>query len=780
MTRSVTFNGVTRFRPGGITRVNADALNAVGVSAGGVLGLVGEADGGAPGSSGLVFLRDPSKAADMFKSGPLVDAIKLAFQSSGDPIIPGGAAQVAVYKTNTSTNSSVHLPSLSTNLVSTIAAVGSTATSVNVGATLVAGAMVDRWVQIQILASPGTPTFLRRIISNTTTAITLHAALPAVPAAADPVLIRSSLIKVQSRDFGLHTNGVDVNVDYDPTTESYQVSSSFEGNSQLSPSLGGQLRNYLHVVYRGGAVTDNSLVVTGSTTNLVKVTVASLVAAAHVNQTFVLKDASGNVKAISKVTTNTADDITLAVDLSVVPVIGDIVELRGVTNALGTVTGASGLATAFTTTITGVVGDNLNIPISATMTLRQLAALINTNTNYVATVPARVNSDTALASQFDFGTSTAINLQRSYTGTVSTLGFRQDLQEIVSWINAESAYLTAIRSITDVLDGSDSNVSDYPGTTGDALPYSFQLYGGSRGTSSNSSFQAGFDSMLLQVVDEVVPLIDQDLVNEGFGSTATWAAVAAQLKDHVTTARGSAALERGAWLGVRGTKAAFIAAANSLNDFDIQLVSQYPTVVSSTGDLVLKAPREFAVMGASMRLGVADVGEPLTNKYLRASAIAQDASWDPADVTDSGDLIAGGCLFAENLPGRGIRWVRDLTTWVRNDNLAYTEGSVRDVVRFVAYGLRVEIDSKFTGRRATPATVASIKDTASSLLETYRTAGVIVDSTDLATGAFVKAYHNMRVYSEGDIVRLAVGVCPVPGINFELTDIYLSKATQSV
>lgn len=779
MTRSVTFNGVTRFRPGGITRVNADALNQVGVSAGGVLGLVGEADGGAPGSAGLVFLRDPSRATDLFKSGPLVDAIKLAFQSSGDPIVPGGAAQVAVYKTNSSTRSSVQLPSLTTNLFSTTALVGSTSTVVNVAATLVAGAMIGRWVQIQILAAPGTPTFLRRIVANTTNSITLHAALPQAPVAADPVLIRSTLLTVQSRDYGLHTAGIDASVDYDPTTEAYQVYSSFEGVSQLSPSLGGQLRNYLHVLYRGGTLADNSLVVSGSTTTVVNVTVASLIAAAHVNHTFILKDSSGNVKAVSKVASNTTDAVTLSVALSAVPVVGDIVELRSVTNATGTMTGTSGVATAFATTITGVTGDDLNIAITSTMTLRQLAALINTNPNYVATVPARINSDTTLASQFDFGTGTTTNLQRSYTGTVSTAGFRQDLQEIVSWINLESEYLIATRATTDILDGSDANVVDYPATTGDALPYTFQLYGGERGTTSNSAFQAGFDSMLLQVVDEVVPLIDQDLVNEGNGSTATWAAVSAQLKDHVIAARGSAGLERGAWLGFRGNKAAYIAAANSLNDFDIQLVSQSPTVVSASGDLVLKGPREFAVMGASMRCGVAEVGEPLTNKYLRVSAIAQDSSWDPADVTDSGDLIAAGCLFAETVPGRGTRWVRDLTTWVRDDNLAYTEGSVRDVVRHVAYGLRTEIDRKFTGRKATPATVASIKDTASSLLETYRTDSIIVDSTDPATGAFVKAYHNMRVYSDGDIVRLAVGVCPVPGINFELTDIYLSRATQS-
>src|SRR5690606_23985187 len=121
----------------------------------------------------------------------------------------------------------------------------------------------------------------------------------------------------------------------------------------------------------------------------------------------------------------------------------------------------------------------------------------------------------------------------------------------------------ASRSTADALDGGDLNSVDYPDTTGDPLPWMFQLYGGERGISTNADFQAGLDALLLRVVDEVVPLIDQDLTNEGNGSTATWSAVAAQLYDHVTEARGVAGKERGAWIGRRGTKTEVIAAANS-------------------------------------------------------------------------------------------------------------------------------------------------------------------------------------------------------------------------
>jgi hypothetical protein len=777
MARSVSFNGITRFRPGAITRINSEAANQIGITSSGALAIVGEAEGGAPGAvSGLVSLRDPSRATDLFRSGPIVDAIKLAFQSSGDPLIPGGAAEVVVYKTNQSVQSQVNLPSTSINVINTTVSGGaSTTTAIDVAAVLVASAHIGRWVEITIAALPGTPTFLRRITANTTSQITVTPALPSAPAAADVVQIRANLINIESRDYGLHTTGIEVNLDYNATDESYQVSTEFEGATQLSPTLGGQARNYLHVVYRGGSVADTSVVVSGSTTTVVNVTPASLIAAAHNNQTFILRDSSG----ISRITTNGTGSVTLATALSAVPVVGDLVEIRAVTNAVGQFNGASGVATSFATTITGVSGDNLSITITALMTLRELAAAINTNTNYVATIPASINPDTTLASEFDWGSSTSINLQTSYSGTVATTGFRQDITEVLDWINEEAQYITASRSTTDALDGGDLNAVDYPDSTGDALPWTFQLYGGSRGISANSNFQAGLDTLLLRIVDEVVPLIDQDLTNEGNGSTATWAAVSAQLYDHVSAARGTVGKERGAWIGVRGTKSAVITAANGINDPDIAIVAQNPTVVGVDGNLTAKGPRELAVMGASMRLGVPEVGEPLTNKFLRVSSLTQDSSWDPSDVTDSADMILNGVMFAETIAGQGTRWVRDLTSWIRDDNLALSEGSVRDVVRFVAYGLRTLIERRFTGRKATPATIASIKDTVASQLEVYRTGNIIVDSTDPATGATIKAYYGLKVTSSGDVVTISVGFFPVPGINFELIDLAVSIASQS-
>jgi hypothetical protein len=770
MARQITAGGITKVGLGAITQIHAEGLNQIGLSASGVLGLVGEADGGVPGAtSGIVTVSDPARATELFKSGPLVDAIKVAFEPSGDPLVPGGAAQVLIYKTNASTQSKLFLPSDSTDAVSTTVSGGaSTTTSIDVAATMVADEHIDRWVDITV-ASVST-TYRRRITDNTTTAITITPALPVAPAASDVVHIRSSLFEVMSRDYGLHTSTITFDLNYTSADDTHQVVTAFEGSTQISPLLGGITRNYLHVVYTGGTP-DISTTITGSSSTVTLLNVAAtLVASAHDNKTLVLRDSSGALKAISKITTNGVGSVTLAVALSEAPVTGDIVQILGVTNAVGTFSGASGVATSFATTITGVTGDNLSISLTSGMTLRQLQTAINLNTNYTATIPNGINGDTVLAQEFDFGTS--VNIQRSFSGTVSTTGFRQNLNEVLDWINTNAQYISAVRATAGTTDGGQLNTSSYDPE--------FTLYGGTRGISTNSSFQDGLDAFLLKVVNQIVVCIDQDLVNEGYSSTATWDSVSQQLVDHVVHARGSAGVERGGVIGFRGSKSEIITAALSLNDADVQMVCQGVYMVDSTGTLVARGPRELAAMAAGMRLGVPEIGEPLTKKYLRTSGVIQlDSSWDPASVTDAADLVNAGVFFAQNVVGKGTRWNRDLTTWVKDDNLAYTDGSVRDVVRFIAYDFRTFLEDRFIGHKATPASISSIKSAATAKLELYRQDNLIVDSTDPATGVKVKAYHNLKVSSSGDVARVNVGIFPVPGLNFLLNDIYLSLPTQS-
>ena len=847
MARSVTFNGITRFSPGGITKINAAGLAQVTLSDNSIVGIVGEAEGGAPGAtSGLVTLFDPARAADLFKSGPIVDALSLAFQSSNDPDVPGGASRVLIYKTNNSTASTVSLPAdASADVVSSSATGGSSTTleDSTLAATTVNDEFNNRWIVIDpasatlteareitdYVASSGTftvatlttaalgqdyvvlaaeyvdvvaaaattttiplqsaavipmtvnehagrwvvvhddtvtpATVLRQITSNTVDTLTVTPAMAAAPVALTAYAeILGNSIDLTSKDWGEHTNGITVDVATGSAADTKVVSVVFEGEETVSPDLGGTVQ--MKVFYNNSpeSSTDTAAAAPAvpNTTTSVEMTTAMTIDE-HVGVQVLI---NGEYTVVAS---NTTSVLTLSPALSVAPTPLDTVSFRGTLTL--DVQGSVGKATGLTTL--GTL-DNLAIAFTTGQTLRQLLDAINANPSYEAVAGQAVNVDTTLVADFDFGPDTTANIGAEIDlGPLE--GTTRNVMAIVDYLNDFSTDVSAARS-TDT--GSFVAGCCPPADILEPI----YLTGGSRGTSTNTNFQAGLDELLTLRCNSVVPLIDEDLTNEGFGSNATVASVAANHAAHVAIARGTAqdkAGERGGFQGFQGTKTEVIAQANSLNDMDVALVAQNPTVLNSLGSLEEFGPRMLAVMAASMRSGVTEVAEPLTHKLLRISGLTQDASWSPDDLTDANEMIINGILMAEAVDGVGTRWVRDLTTWVNDDNLAYSEGSVRDAVRFVAYGLRTTLVERFTGKKAAPSTIANVKDVAATFLETVRQDDIIVDSTDPATGTTVKAYYNLKVTSSGDTIRINVGIFPVPGINFQLNDIFLQLPTQS-
>ena len=767
MARSITFSGITRFTPGGITRVNAEALNQVLSSDNSIVGLIGEADGGAPGATaGLVTISDPSRATDIYKSGPLVDAIRLAFQSSNDPAIPGGASKVYVYKTNASTGSSVSLPSADLEVASS-AVTGGTSTTVISSA---AGITADdehngRWAVITDTSA--SETFLRKITGTdlATNTFTVNPALPFTPTTGDFIQVHANSINLQSKDWGEHTNGVSIDISTGSVSGNV-VTVSFEGDEEVSTDVGGKA--IFHLLYKGGATTTADSSAAGSTASVINLTTGGLSIDAEIGNQVLINGE------YTEIVDNDVSSITVSPPLSAAPAASgtDNVFIQSVTAGTCSVTGAAGSATGLTTSITGVTGDNLNITFVGGQTLRQLMDVILQNSNYEVAAGQGVNPDTTYVKDLDFGSATFSVLA---SPEIATEGPTRDTMAIVDYLNDFSQWVSATRA-------SDTGSTVAGGNVPIVTTSSVKLEGGARGPSINEDFQAGHDLLLTVKCNSVVPLIDQDLKHEPYNSTATVASVAAQLAGHVAFARGpgqDAAGERGGFIGFRGTKTEIIKQANALNDMDVQLVAQNPSVVNGLGSLQEMGPRMLAVMAASMRAGVQEVAEPLTHKAIRVSGITQDSSWNPTDIGDANDLIQNGVLFAEFIDGVGTRWVRDLTTWVKNDNLAYSEGSVRDAVRYVARGLRNTLQERFTGKKAKPATLGNVKDTAATYLETARQDSIIVDSTDPATGTTIKAYHNLKVISSGDVLKVNVGIFPVPGINFQLNDIYLQLPTQA-
>lgn len=947
MTRFVTFNGQTQGRPGGITKINANALDPIGLATNGIVALLGEAEGGLAAPGEVVRIDDPALALEQYGSGDLADAIRIAFNPAKDPRITAGAFRCLCVQVNQGTQATLELlakvpPVMGgTTGTDTVAAastaaiinlttggltpskevgnhlriggeereiVANTAASITVSpafsqipptnAALSILAMHDYYASgagpIYTLENGGLTidahignylrlgNEVRQITDNDAGTVTVASSFTATPSVGQALEFLAPVQDFTSKIYGVRGNRLQQEFE---SGASFGVAwtNTLDGSSQISDDLGNKaylIIEYIgqslrviqvsgtddgtdaglntiadtgaftpaahpgHFVYAdttGGLAVDNIRKIASNTANVLTCT-ENFTANPGLNTVYEVRTGqvlSGTLQATSTANTCTLPaSINVAVDTAsglgelanlVITITGgtgagqrrvvathtagvgatltvdkdwdtqpdatSTFEVRYCTEATATVSGAQGVSTGLTSRVAtdgAAAATDLNITFSQGQTLQELANEINQNANYSATIPNSINP-LLLINDFDFDHSAwRIELRNDQSAEetapfpvanppVAWLNRLQKMQTIVnSDFNAKSENASVERD-TGASQGAGGGLPEFTGgvkgTAEDVVTY---FSGAIRGTSTNTDWQAAFDELLRVRKQHIAPVIAEDLSNQGYGSTATFAVVAAQLGAHVSLCRGVEKNECGGYLGIKGTLTEYVAQANAFGDQDVQLTSQRLTRLNAAGSATVEMDEwSGAVAAAGMRAGMPEVGEPLTHKYLNSDGLDQDSSWDPRDRTDANLLIENGCLFAENIDGKGIRWVRDLTTWIRNDNLAYAEGSVRDAVRFFTYGLREHLEDKFTGIKAKPATAANIKEETAAFGELMRGESVIVDSVDLDTGDIIHAYHNIRVTISGDVARVRVEIFPVTGVNFQLTEIFLQLPTQA-
>lgn len=120
MAISRNFNGASIRKPGAYTRREVNLTGGFPLAPTGVVALVGEAEGGEPGSSAGVQTftsEDMGALINTYKSGPIVDAARVLVSPARDPRVANGASQIRVYKTNASTKSTLALSNGTTTIM---------------------------------------------------------------------------------------------------------------------------------------------------------------------------------------------------------------------------------------------------------------------------------------------------------------------------------------------------------------------------------------------------------------------------------------------------------------------------------------------------------------------------------------------------------------------------------------------------------------------------------------------------------------------------------------
>jgi hypothetical protein len=344
------------------------------------------------------------------------------------------------------------------------------------------------------------------------------------------------------------------------------------------------------------------------------------------------------------------------------------------------------------------------------------------------------------------------------------------VRQLVDWINTSSRLLTGEPHLDRVLLPRDPADPIYlprvlAGTDGLHHANDAQWY--------LQDFEEALDALLQVRINELVPLISDPrdipvsaLAPGDATGDQTLLALHLLARDHCRLAEGAYKSERNAFIAYDTPFGRLRQHAARISDRNVSLCAQGVSVLDALGNITALPAWAMACIAAGLQAG-APIGEPLTFKFGNVLGLSQPGNtWSPRSITDSNTLLQAGVLFMEPVDGKGFRFVRDLTTYLFDDNLIFTDRNVNYAVNTVSYELRTELEQRFTGLRALPATVGAMREAAVAKLEALRDAGVIVDSFDEARNQPLYAYRQLSIRVRGDVAFVRVAVSPVTGIAF--------------
>lgn len=722
MSQKVLFNGAVLVRPGAATKIDASGFQNVLLSGVGVVGVVGEGDGGAP--NVIKTWTSAAPAIRYYRSGPLAEAAQIAFQPGNDARIGGGASLLVTVKVNQSTQASLALAG--TGGISNVAG-AAVAPQGTVGTTGYTYAVVA-------LLNGGFTAATGGAVASTSTG--------------NAVLNATNFNRVSWTNI--------------PTAQGYWV---YRTVSNGSPSGTG----FIGAVGAGVIqLDDTGLIADGTTAPAVNTTGAAVFLTSrdwgrHTNN--ISAQITAGATSNGRIVTIKFNDNGV-IQTEVSPSLGDIAKFTLLYTGAGSAATASittGPGAALTTICTGATADNLNLLLANFASLADLCTAINATGKYTAT-PLISNSGQFKPTNLDPATTVDIK--------TSAGSFYAGKFDLVSYINANSQFVSAVAG----------GAAGMPTVQGPTF-----LSGGFRGVTSNTNFINALALLGTLRVNQVVALASTDgaqsenqngnIVADSYTALAVAAATDAHAAYYSSTIGKS---ERQAWIGIHLGKAPAISEANLLNDFNAVLVIQqlnlptsapnFPTQGTAVGTFINFPEWATALSLACMRAG-APLGEPLTWKYVRGFGLVNTADWTV--LNDANDLLLNGVTVLELIP-QGIRVIRCLTTYTRDNNDAYTEESVVQAWKDIAFTWRTALENRYTGTRGLLSNVQTVVPYSKVILGALRDQGEIADS--FINGVVVPGFRSISATLQGDVLTVTGTVSPVEGINFILQTIYIVPA----
>lgn len=770
MATSIFFNGRVISVPGSYSEVDASGLSAVGLGATGIVAVLGTGEGGkpytaTPETGDFLRFNKIEKMRKTFRSGDLREVGDMLFAPARDPDILAGAQEVVVMKVNPATQSAASFanaqgPALDVESLD----YGAFTSQINV--TIQDGTAQGKLLTIRfedtvetvdnlggdniftLQYSGGANGWGTAVAQVGGPGITVNATRT-VDGEADAISTQfgaAGLVEVLSSNVGDVGQLVTIYGTNAADTAAQKETVTLNGTTVVTSTL--QFRRVLGVVIAGTA-TLGTVTVRAAPGGA---TVISLAPAVMQEGAFLGEFMFVNNAVLALVADGATTKQVLVFGKNAAGAdAAEIVVLNGLTpvNTLGSFSLITALVTGDVEAIRNVTASAVAALASSTVqtTVKKAADYFNAKQTILVGPITRGFIFTLVTTQLnfslanlDFTVAPHVNIKDPVTGQ-----FKADLNAIIAWINQNSQLISASKA-TGATGGAPSNTSN-----------PVFLAGGTEGIATFADYQAALNLLKRTRINTIVPLT---------GDPAVHAAVEA----HCAYMGGIGRSERDGVVGAMNgaltdvpNKTEYKAQVVDLNSRHMRVWGQAIERFNTAGERAEFTTPFGAAVVAGMQAG-APVGTPLTFKYMNILGFRQHSSWNPTD--DAEEMIQAGCIFAENVEGVGRRIVRNVTTHLVDDNLAFTEASVNQAVNFAVFNFRTNLEFA-VGKRGFSGTINAAKGLA------LNTLGLLVDA-----GALV-AYQALDMELVLDVLEVSVEIAPVLPINFVQSTVHLVTVRQS-
>jgi hypothetical protein len=747
MASTIFFNGRVTSIPGSYSQVDTSGLASVGLGAAGIVAVIGEAEGGEP--QKVESVSNPAKTSRLYRDGDLREAGNIVFDPSKDPNIQAGAQTVKYVKVNPATQS------LAT-LVDDVAADSIDLTSRDYG-------LFTTRINVDIADGTNIGKSIVVVFDATTETFDDVGGLSLLtltytPGANGATTMTAALDNDVDTEaaWTLDTLGLDgdITTPIVATDTVSVVSDNVADNTQTITIYGTDVTDAPQTEV---LALDGTTPVAGTATWN---SVLGVLLSASAAGTVTLSDVETPGTILTVVTTvlsmglKLVDNVATALDgADYFDFVGDMVSAtpiaffgvngqasaaiaattlpsspQSVTTAFSEITviglGATPAARTVTTT-----GKAFKLPVGQYTTVNEVADAIKPLSGWTVVVGA--NAGLIPVSDMD---------DQAATDVTSALEFYGDLAAVIAKLNDESQLVSAAKA---------TGATAAPANTASPV----YLTGGVEGATAFSDWQAALDLLRDEFVNTIVPLTDDPAVH-------------AAAVSHCAYMAGAGRKERDTILGLpTGTTfTAAKAAAVALNTRHARLLPQDMVRFNVDGVSEQFPPYFHALVAAGQQAG-SSVGTSLTYKFTNVlDVVGDDATYVLQD--DADELIQSGLLVQEKVQGVGFRWLRNITTYLIDNNPAFTEAAVNEAANFSAFNIRTNLEFAI-GRKGFAGTVNAMID------NVVTTLGLLSDPLD----PVITEWRNLTIELTGDTATVEVEIAPVQSINFIKTTLHLVQGT---